>query len=166
MAEYDWSKFKLRINIKTYGHLVYDMWARPENIERWFLSRAEFTMPDGQPRSKDTYIQAGDVYAWNWFGHPDTTTERGKVLEMVDKKLIKFTFAGECIVTVSIKVEDGEVIVELAQENIPLDEKSKVGFHLGCSNGWTFYLANLKSVLECGHDLRNRNLNLKQMVNA
>jgi hypothetical protein len=32
--------------------------------------------------------------------------------------------------------------------------------------GWTFYLANLKSVLEGGLDLRNKNARLQRLVNA
>jgi hypothetical protein len=30
-----------------------------------------------------------------------------------------------------------------------------------CQLGWTFYLANLKSVIEGGVDLRNKNVDLK-----
>jgi hypothetical protein len=37
---------------------------------------------------------------------------------------------------------------------------------MGCLGGWTFYLANLKSYLEGGVDLRNKNLALNNMVNS
>jgi len=163
---HDWSQFKLRVSVKTYGHHVYDAWAKPGGLEKWFLSKAIFTATDGHVRAKDGHIQAGDTYEFSWFGHPDTMIERGRVLEADGKNSIKFTFAGDCVVTVIVKVEDGEVIAELVQENIPLDEKSRTGIYIGCSIGWTFYLANLKSVLEGGKDLRNKNVNLKQMVNA
>ena len=56
--------------------------------------------------------------------------------------------------------------MELTQEKIPLDEESKVNYHLGCMEGWTFYLANLKSILEGGIDLRNKNVNLTKVINA
>lgn len=36
---------------------------------------------------------------------------------------------------------------------------------LGCSNGWTFYLTNLKSVYEGGLDLRNKDEKLSAMIN-
>jgi len=57
-------------------------------------------------------------------------------------------------------------VVELWQENIPGDEDSKVNLHMGCTKGWTFYLTNLKSILEGGIDLRNKNISLKNVVNA
>ena len=79
---------------------------------------------------------------------------------------VQFSFAATCTVTVTIKKELGETIVELTQENIPLDESSKVKYHLGCMEGWTFFLANLKSILEGGIDLRNKNVKLSQLVNA
>jgi len=54
----------------------------------------------------------------------------------------------------------------LWQENIPTDEKAKVSWHLGCATGWTFYLTNLKSILEGGLDLRNKDELLTNVVNA
>ena len=38
--------------------------------------------------------------------------------------------------------------------------------YVDCSYGWTFFLANLKSVLEGGIDLRNRNVDIKNVVNS
>lgn len=37
--------------------------------------------------------------------------------------------------------------------------------HIGYKTGWTFYLANLKSILEGGIDLRNRNPDAGEMLN-
>ena len=88
------------------------------------------------------------------------------MLEVNGKDLLRFTFAGSCVVTVTVKIESGETIVELQQENIPLDEDARVHYHLGCLTGWTFYLANLKSVLEGGIDLRNKNKEIQKVVNA
>jgi hypothetical protein len=56
--------------------------------------------------------------------------------------------------------------VELVQEEIPTDENGKQIFHLGCKSGWTFYLANLKSIFEGGIDLRNRNTKLQDVLNS
>ena len=78
----------------------------------------------------------------------------------------KFSFgkAGNC--TVNIKTELGYNIVELVQENIPDDDEGKHNWHVGCKTGWTFYLANMKSLCEGGIDLRNRDEQLKNMLNA
>lgn len=37
---------------------------------------------------------------------------------------------------------------------------------LSCKTGWTSYLANLKSVLEGGIDPRNKNEQLKAVINS
>ncbi len=58
------------------------------------------------------------------------------------------------------------MIVELSQEQIPTDERHKALYHVGCLEGWTFYLANLKSYLDGGLDLRNKNANIARVVNA
>ena len=63
-------------------------------------------------------------------------------------------------------LDEGETIVELTQFNIELDDRSKSIFHVGCMQGWTFYLANLKSIMEGGIDLRNKNEKLKRMMNS
>jgi hypothetical protein len=39
-------------------------------------------------------------------------------------------------------------------------------YHVGCKAGWTFYLANLKSILEGGIDMRNKKTRLKEMLNS
>ncbi len=69
-------------------------------------------------------------------------------------------------VSIAIKDEQNEILVELVQENIPVDEYSKCYFHIGCLKGWNFFLANLKSILQGGIDLRNRNVALRNMVNS
>lgn len=84
-------------------------------------------------------------------------------------------FSGGCIVTVSIKQEEGETICELIQQ-MPMpaqlshsgweDEKEQQHFYIECGKGWTFYMTNLKSILEGGLDLRNKSINLKQVINA
>jgi hypothetical protein len=67
---------------------------------------------------------------------------------------------------VSIKQEDGETICELVQD-MPMEEiHEQRHFFIECGNGWGFYMANLKSVLEGGLDLRNKNINLKQVISA
>ena len=61
---------------------------------------------------------------------------------------LRFTFARSCLVSVGMTVEEGLTLVQLREEHIPLDETFRANYHLGCMTGWTFYLANLKSILE------------------
>ena len=166
MSEYDWSRFSARIDIKADKGEVYSAWTTPAGLERWFLRTAEFTSPDDGRRGSDEVIKKGDRYRWLWHGYDDSTVEGGVVEEVNGHDLLRFTFAGRCLVSVHLTVEGTLTMVELRQENIPLDEASRAKYHLGCLTGWTFYLANLKSRLEGGIDLRNKNQDIRGVINS
>jgi hypothetical protein len=166
MADYDWSQFCRRIDINAAIADIYGSWATQAGLEKWFLRMAEFTTPVKNIRDRGAFILKDDTYRWRWYGWGDEATEEGRILDANGKDFLQFSFAGECVVSVSIKKEEDLSVVELWQRNIPTDEKSKVSWHLGCSTGWTFYLANLKSVLEGGRDLRNKNERLKHVLNS
>jgi len=89
----------------------------------------------------------------------------GKVLACNGKDAFSFTFEG-CQVQVTLPIEEGKHIVNLQQTDIPLDDQSRMNYYMGCSEGWTFYLANLKSILDGGLDLRNKDHALKRMINT
>ncbi len=165
MADYDWSRFCKRITIKADTAAVYDFWTTQQNIERWFLRLAEFTRSDGRIRLANEPIQVTDKYKWQWFGYTDEVVEYGQILVANGQDFLQFTFSG-CTVSVKVLIEDGETVVELWQEDIPLDETGKTNIHLGCSEGWTFYLANLKSIMEGGIDLRNKNKRIKKVISS
>lgn len=166
MANFDWSRFVVRITVKASPKDLYKSWSTRKGMEQWFLRLSEFKRPDGTLRTPAEDIVPGDTYRWLWYGYPDNTAETGSILDCNGKDQVKFKFgaAGDC--TVNIKTEEGENIVELIQENIPTDEGGMRNYHLGCKTGWTFYLANLKSIMEGGVDLRNRNENIKQVINS
>jgi uncharacterized protein YndB with AHSA1/START domain len=166
MQEYNWSKFTLRVPINTEVSYIYDSWTTQNGLEKWFLRKAEFTKPDKSIRERNSHIQKDDTYAWKWHGYGDESVERGTVLAANGKDFLKFVFGKAGIVSIKITIEEGFSIVELIQSEMPLDEKSKVSFHLGCTKGWVFYLANLKSILEGGLDLRNKNTKLKSVITA
>jgi uncharacterized protein YndB with AHSA1/START domain len=166
MSHYDWSKFSLKIDIKAAPIAAYHAWSTQANLESWFLRKAIFTTPDGKIREEAEHVKPGDAYVWKWHGYDDKTQEKGRILDLNGKDLFKFSFAGDCEVTVTFKLQEGRTIMELVQEKIPTDEISKVRLHLGCNNGWTFYMANLKSIMEGGLDLRNKNINIKNVVSS
>lgn len=163
---YDWTAFCKRISIKAPVQAVYDAWAIPAQLEKWFLRQAVFTTPDHGRRAPHSHIQPGDGYQWRWWGYSDAVAESGQVLAANGSDALQFTFTAGCVVSVSINSEAGETIVELWQENIPEEELAKADLHLSCSVGWSFYLTNLKSVLEGGLDLRNKNEKLANLVNS
>jgi len=162
----DWTKFVKRIPVKADAKAIYLAICTPAGFEKWFLRNAIFFDHNEVRRHPNEIIQTGDTYIWNWHGHPDTTKEENKVLEINGKDMIRFGFADNTIVTIQIKNEAEETIVELTQENIKPDEDPKTNLYIGCGEGWTFYLANLKSIMEGGLDLRNKNENVKRVINS
>jgi hypothetical protein len=122
--------------------------------------------PDGSLYNNNEFVKKGDMYSWWWYGYPDEVVEHGEILDCNGKDFFKFKFgnAGNC--SVKIYEEQNEMIVELLQDNIPTDETSKQNWHIGCKTGWTFYMANLKSLLEGGIDLRNRNEKIQNVITA
>jgi uncharacterized protein YndB with AHSA1/START domain len=163
---YNWKQFTRRIPVKASSKAIYDAWTTQQGLESWFLRLAQFTKADGNPRPKNSHVEAGDKYKWLWFGYDDSVIEEKEILSANGWDQLRFSFSGGCIVTVSIKQEAGEIICELVQDMPMEDTGEQQHFFIECGKGWGFYLANLKSVLEGGLDLRNKNVNLKQVINA
>jgi uncharacterized protein YndB with AHSA1/START domain len=166
MPDLDLTKFVKRISIHVPPHAIYDAWSTQEGLESWFLRDAIFSDSSGRTRAPQEKIQQDDSYEWRWHGYPDSTNEKNKVLAANGSDFLKFGFAGPCVVTVSIKQEAGETVCELTQSNFPDNEEERLFLHFDCGTGWTFYLANLKSILEGGIDLRNKNENIRQVINS
>ncbi len=166
MSNHEWQRFATRINVKAPVEKLYRCWATREGMEYWFLRMSEYKNPEGKIRLAAEPVQPGDTYTWRWHGWSDDTTEYGRILECNGKDLFKFSFgkAGDC--TVRIRTEQGQNIVELLQENIPDTDEGRLVWHVGCKTGWTFYLTNLKSLMEGGIDLRNKDEKLQQVLNA
>lgn len=164
--EHDWTKFTKRIAINTSVPEIYRLISTQDGLESWFLKLAEFNLPGKGIRTATSAIEKDDSYRWRWYGYSDAVTETGRILDTNGRDTIRFTFAGECEVTIFAYPRNDMTVVEITQENIPTDERSKVNYHMGCSEGWAFYLANLKSLSEGGIDLRNRDETLQGVLNS
>lgn len=160
----DWSNFTRRITVNQPAFAIYEAWALPSQIERWFLRTAEYVGFDGKPKDRDLAFEAGDAFLWCWHGYLDDVNESGTVVEANGQDKFAFTFTHGCLVTVTIKEEHGETVIELTQSQI-MDDPDRNSY-IDCSYGWTFFLANLKSVLEGGIDLRNKNVDIQNVVNS
>jgi hypothetical protein len=165
MVNNDFSKFVHRISIDSSQKNLYEAWSIPEKLESWLLSSAEFTDINDIAKPKKTYIEEKDTYVWKWFGFPGFV-EKGKILWANEKDFLEFTFSGGCIVSIRIKRESGENICELTQMMPHEQVEDRLHFYIECGKSWAFYLTNLKSVLEGGLDLRNKNDNLTNVVNS
>jgi uncharacterized protein YndB with AHSA1/START domain len=166
MSKQDWSHFTKRISIKAPVLAVYRAWTSAERLETWFIRYASFRISNGELRGKMNDIHSGDTYEWLWYGQPDTVVEKGKVIETNGVDRVKFSFTGGATVTVDMRETGGETLVTLIQEDIPTDEASRLHYNVETQVGWTFYLTNLKSVLEGGLDLRNKNESIKDVINS
>lgn len=158
MSELSFDQFTKKIYIKTSVEKLYWCWGTAEGITSWFLRNAIYTSKEESVRRASDSIQAGDSYVWEW--HNWNEKEKGKVLKNNGKDFLEFTFAEGCKVAITMEDKDGSVLLSLKQYEIPTDKKSMLNIHHGCSNGWTFWLANLKAYLEHGILLNEREFNL------
>ena len=163
--EYDWSQFVCKININSTVESIYDAWTIPRHLETWFLRSATFRDEDGDLRDKNLHLRAGDTYEWFWYGYADNVVEKGKVLAANGMNKLQFSFTRGAEVIVDIGTSFNETIVMLTQSNMPDGEDGK-RIRIDCMAGWSFYLANFKSRMARGIDLRNKNVDLINMVNS
>lgn len=167
--ELDWSRFTRTIRINAPVKKVYDALSIPEQVESWFLKYANYYGADGLLRDKGETYQKGDSYAWKW----DTSShvERGEVIEANGIDTIEFSFAGGCGVRFELSPVGDGTRFDLIQSSIPTDEQSQMNIYNGCSQGWAFWMVNLKAWLEHGINLSEKDLELAggngyEVVNA
>jgi len=164
MKDFDWTSFTRKIAVKAPLSSLYDAWTIPEELERWFLSTAHYTRSDGSIVGAQERIGPSDHYKWSW--HTWDIVEEGTVIDLNGIDQMSFSFAGTCPVEIKLEQLHEEVLVTLIQSNIPTDDLSKKDIRLGCFEGWSFYMTNLKSVYEGGLDLRNMNEGIKGVINS
>lgn len=162
----NWNEFNIRIPVKAALPELYSAWATQQGIERWFLRSAIYKTPQGSLRGANEPVQKGDQYHWLWHGYPDDVTEINPVLDANGKSMFQFEFTGKCIVTIQLERIKDFTMVNLKQHKIPDDLNPATNLFVGCQLGWTFYLTNMKSIFEGGIDLRNRDTDFKNVVNA
>ncbi|MBD3583975.1 SRPBCC family protein [Flavobacterium selenitireducens] len=162
MQNFDWTQFTLRIAIKCDLKTVYDAWTIPFEVEKWFLRQCDY-LSGGHLIDKNDAAAEGNSYCWKWFLYSETET--GEIRNANGSDMFSFTFAGNCLVEIRLSDQHEHTLVELTQSNIPTDEASKKNIRLGCHNGWSFYLVNLKSVCEGGLDLRGKDNRFTPFVN-
>ena len=155
----------MRINTTASVEKAFKAVATPGGLESWFLREAGVQLAES-PGQRGTKIKKGDEYYFQWHGHPDTMRHAGKFLSTDGKSVISFTFSQDLPVTISIYRECEETIVELAETFDPTVEEVARNHYLGNMKGWIFYLINLKSILEGGLDMRNRKVELKNVLTA
>jgi uncharacterized protein YndB with AHSA1/START domain len=138
---FDWTKFFLHIAIDAPPEKVFQAWTDDKVVIKWFTVKAEM-----EPKKKGRII-------WEWLGGDKLET---KNIDFVPPKKFVFPFGskGEQVAVTIVPDGNGSVC-ELRQTKMKTDSKSRISMHMGCKQGWTFFLTNLKSYLEHGVDLRS-----------
>jgi len=158
-STYDWTRFERRIFINADPDEVFLAWAIPANIVKWFIAEARCVSADDVPQPANDIMSAGDTYFWEW--HQDLRIN-GTILDVVPNEKLVFTFGDKepgsnekIIVTVDVSaVDEGVTLLRLVQENMADTPQAHVSWHMQCNLGWSFFMTNLKGLLEYGVDLR------------
>lgn len=161
MNKLGFDSFTKKIYIKAPIERLYWAWGTTSGICSWFLKNAVYQTHQEIRRKADEYIQAGDQYIWEW--HNWIGQEKGEVLKTNNIDFLEISFAGVSKVSISLKEVKNAVLLTLKQYDIPTDEESKLNIHHGCSNGWTFWLANLKAYMEHGILLNEKEFDLTEI---
>jgi uncharacterized protein YndB with AHSA1/START domain len=162
----DLNLFRRKIRIYADIDSVYNSFTERIALENWFLRKAEFTTAGGKVRASHEQFCEGDSYYWLWHGFGDEVFEKRKIITANGSNKIVFEFSGDTTVEINLTAYGNQTEIELIQTGFPEDAERKIDYYVGCSTGWTFYLANLKSILEGGIDLRNKDENFQDAANA
>ncbi len=150
---FNWSRFSLGVYVDTSPTRVYKTLATAGGLEKWFPNVARFASKAGTVRKRNELTRKGDAY-YKWFIYAGGVEGTGKVLDARKDRLLKMTFGTNGQITFTLRRQGSGTLVELTQDRIPTTPKARIDSHMGCRTGWTFFLTNLKSVLEGGPDLR------------
>jgi uncharacterized protein YndB with AHSA1/START domain len=153
-APYDWTRFEVHMHLPCAAEQAYDFWATAAGMERFFAHRFSFSDSTGGPRKPTHRAQVGDAYHLA-FHHPAELD--GEVQTAEPGKRFAFSF-GPMRVEVSFTAAADHTLVRLEQSDIPTDAAGQAHSHLNCRSCWVYYLLNLRSVVEHGHDLRDAGL--------
>jgi len=159
---FNWESFKRCIIVSSDIESVYELIATSEGITQWFIGEAIYRTAHGDVRKKNELIEKDDTYYWKWF-HKDLELT-GNVIDSNGRDFVKFTFGDAGTVSFSMKDYNDRVLIELIQEVYPGKTYDKFA-HINCYVCWSFFLINLKSVVETEFDLRETEAGFDSLAN-
>jgi uncharacterized protein YndB with AHSA1/START domain len=160
LETYSWTEFTVREYFNSHVDTIFKYWTTSSKIVLWFLKKAHFLNPNGLEKKPDEMVNPNDSYSWQ-FGKELTMI--GKILDIELNKYIIFTFgqkepgSNEYVqVKVSFEENNNKTKVIIKQNNIVDNDFGQINYNLSCILGWTYYMTNLRSILESGYDLRDK----------
>jgi len=158
----DYRDVRARVYVNAPMDRVYKSWATVAGLERWLTARARMLSPEGRDLGREGPAEEGGRYSWT---RADGTREDGTFVEVDNSMLLRFTFGKDVVVKVQLTLTSKGVLVDVHQHAQRSDAEN-LALALAHSSRWTFYLANLKSVLEGGADLRDARPDVEGLVNV
>jgi uncharacterized protein YndB with AHSA1/START domain len=132
---------------------VFAAWATPAGLASFFVAEADHRAPGGERRSADEVCVPEDRYHWRWLHGPELN---GRVLACEPGRKVSYTFGSKMRFDVELLDREGAIEVALEQSGCASEDPDRAWDHLNCRSCWVYFMTNLKSVLEHGTDLRDR----------
>jgi len=160
---FDYNSFSHVIYINKIPDYVFRYIATASGITKWFIGKAEYFYGDSGIRLGDDYAQKGDSFLWKWLNKD--LELKGMVIECIKIKEFAFTFSPLFKVTINLAQETGRTRITLKQEYQESAVRDDFNF-INCCVCWVFFLTNLKSVIEHGIDLREKDFKDEMLINC
>ena len=141
---------------------VYEYAATPSGIIKWFIGKAKYYYKDQNIRLGNDLVMKGDSFLWSWLNKD--LELKGIVTEALENKSFQFTFSPLYIVTLDFYPGKERTKLTLTQQYQDSAVKNDFNY-INCCTCWVFFLTNLKSVIENGIDLREKEVNDEMLVN-
>ncbi len=159
---FNMDEFTHAIYLKAPLEKVYEYTATPSGSIKWFIGKAKYFYKDKNIRLGNEYVQKGDSFLWTWLNKD--LELKGIITEAEKNKVIQFTFSPLYLVTLKFHAEKDKTKLTLTQEYQESASKNDF-YYINCCMRWIFFLTNLKSVIENGIDLREKEASDETLVN-
>jgi hypothetical protein len=159
---FNMQRFSHAIYLNAPVEKVYELAVTPSGIIKWFIGKAKYFYKDNNIRLGNESAEKGDSFLWTWLNKD--LELKGIVTESLRDKIFQFTFSPLYIVTIEIHSEGNKTKLTLTQEYQEAAAGNDFNY-INCCTCWVFFLTNLKSVIENGIDLREKDANDEMLVN-
>lgn len=147
------TRLEIKLKIRRSAKEVYKVFSSALGTNQWFTSEAQFLEFGNKPRKDYITIDTNDVFSWNFY-EEGIGRITGEVLLNIKKDFLKFSFKHNTVFSVLISGQQQITELELVHEGFKLNDSLHLELYNNWNRKWSFYLANLRSVLEFNNDLR------------